>query len=82
MILEMDNKGAVDLANNFSCAGHTRHVASHVMWLREMKEKNLILCRWISNTEMLSDIFTKNVSGGDYDKHVQVFVGQDKYNTD
>ncbi len=26
MILEMDNKGAVDLANNWSIGGRTRHV--------------------------------------------------------
>ena len=26
MILEMDNKGAVDLANNWSVGGRTRHV--------------------------------------------------------
>ena len=26
MLLEMDNKGAVDLANNWSVGGHTKHV--------------------------------------------------------
>ena len=26
MVLNMDNKGAVDLANNCSVRGHTRHV--------------------------------------------------------
>jgi hypothetical protein len=26
MLLEMDNKGTVDLANNWSIGGHTRHI--------------------------------------------------------
>ena len=30
MILEMDNKGAVDLANNWSVGGRTRHVDVYV----------------------------------------------------
>ena len=51
------------------------------MWLREMKEQGLILCQWISNVDMSSDIFTKDVAGADFDKHVKVFVGEDKYNT-
>jgi hypothetical protein len=29
MILEMDNKGAVDLVNNFSCGGRTRNIETN-----------------------------------------------------
>jgi hypothetical protein len=28
MILEIDNKGAVNLANNWSMGGHTRHIGT------------------------------------------------------
>jgi hypothetical protein len=34
MILEMDNKGAVDIANNWSIGGRTRHVDVRQCFLR------------------------------------------------
>jgi hypothetical protein len=38
MILEMDNKGAVDLGNNWSVGGQTRHVDVRQCFLWELKE--------------------------------------------
>jgi hypothetical protein len=38
VVLEMDNKGAVDLANNYSIDGRTRHVDVKFFFLRELKE--------------------------------------------
>jgi hypothetical protein len=44
MILEMDNKGAVDLINSFSIGGRTRHIDVKQYFLRELKEaKQLIV---------------------------------------
>ena len=74
MILQIDNKGAVDLANNWSSAGRTRHVAVRICFLRELKEQGLILTEWISNEHMSSDIFTKNVGGEDFDRHSGVYI--------
>ena len=74
MILEMDNKGAVDLANNWSSAGRTRHVATRICFLRELKEEGTLLVKWVSNQVMSSDIFTKNVGGEDYARHASVYV--------
>ena len=34
MILECDNKGAVDLANNWTAGGRTRHVDVRQNWLQ------------------------------------------------
>ena len=34
MVLKMDNKGAVDLANNWSTGGRTRHVDVRNFYLR------------------------------------------------
>jgi hypothetical protein len=42
MILEMDNKGAVDLANNWSIGGCTRHVDIRQCFLWELKESKLL----------------------------------------
>jgi hypothetical protein len=41
MILEIDNKGAVDLTNNWSVGGRTRHVEVQY-YLRELKEEGII----------------------------------------
>ena len=38
MVLEMDNKGAVDLANNWSVGGRTRHMDVRNYFLRELKD--------------------------------------------
>ena len=74
MILKVDNKGAVDLANNWSSAGRTRHVAVRVNFLRELKEQGDLLVEWIPNKNMSSDIFTKNVGGADFHRHSSVYV--------
>ena len=43
MILEMDNKGAIDLANNWSTGGQTRHVEVGQYFLRNSKSKGWLL---------------------------------------
>jgi hypothetical protein len=47
MRLEMDNQGAVDLANGWSAAGRTRHISTRINFLRELKEEGLIVTQWI-----------------------------------
>ena len=79
MILEVDNKAAVDLCNNWSIGGRTRHVEVKQFFLRELKERGLIHVKWTSGEKMTSDIFTKNLAGPLFDKHAQSFVGRDKY---
>ena len=39
MILEVDTKGAMDLANSWSHGGRTKHMQVRNVWLRELKEK-------------------------------------------
>jgi hypothetical protein len=48
MVLEMDNKGAVNLANSWSVGGRTRHVDVQMFFLRELKDDGLIVIRHIS----------------------------------
>jgi hypothetical protein len=76
MLLQCDNKGAVDLANNWSTAGRTRHVATKIMFLRELKEQGLLKVEWVPATEMTSDVFTKNLGDGDFLKCVSRFSGE------
>ncbi len=61
MILKMDNKGAVDLANNRSVGGHTRHVDVRQCFLRvrELKESKIIDIRWIKGTKKKADVLQR-----------------------
>ena len=79
MILEVDNKGAVDICNNWSVAGRTRHIEVKQYYLRELKEAGILKVWWKSGTEMSSDIFTKNLGGPLFEKHGSKFYGKDKY---
>jgi len=54
MIMWMDNKGALDLFNNWSVSGRARHVDVHYYFLHELKEEELmkeedkiILTKWV-----------------------------------
>jgi hypothetical protein len=76
MKIECDNKGAVDLANGWTANGRTRHIATRINFLRELKEAQILTIKWISNAYMSSDIFTKNVGGKDFEKHRDVYVRQ------
>ena len=80
MILEVDNKGTVDLANNWSVGGRTRHVDVRQNFLRELKEDGILIIRWISGDENDTDIHTKNLAGPLFEKHARTYFGNDEYN--
>ena len=79
MIEEIDNSGAIDIANNWSSTGRTRHMDIRYKFLRELKEANLIRCVWIPTDLNETDIFTKNCQGPLFQKHIKKFVGEDHY---
>jgi hypothetical protein len=61
MILEMDNKGAVNLVNSFSVGGRTQHIHVKQCFLRELKEAKVLVKKSILGSENKADIFTKNL---------------------
>jgi hypothetical protein len=81
MILNVDNKGVMDLANNWSVSGRTRHITVRTNFLRELKEQGLLIVEWISSCDNSSDIFTKNLQGPLFNKHAGVYVS-DMFSTD
>eukprot|EP00957_Ditylum_brightwellii_P171337 13043305-Ditylum_brightwellii.AAC.1 len=68
MILEVDNSGAVDLANNWSAGMRTRHMATRVFFLRDLQEAELIKVVWQSGDENPVDLYTKNLAGPGFNK--------------
>ena len=77
MILEMDNKGGVDIFNNWSIAGNTRAVSIRFAYIRELKEAGILEIKWIDGNKNTSDLFTKNLDGTAFKKHASVFNGLD-----
>ncbi len=79
MILEMDNRGAVDLANNWSVGGHTRHVDVRNHYLRQLKDMGLISSGQSAARRTTRKIFTKNTAASVFERHIPLYVGRDEY---
>jgi len=47
MILNLDNQGAVDIANNWSVARRTKHIDTKQYFIRQLKEESIIKVIWI-----------------------------------
>ncbi len=47
MVLEMDNRGAINLINNFSVGGCMQHINIKQCILRELKEAKILVVKWI-----------------------------------
>ena len=76
MILYVDNKGAVDLANNWTVSGRTRHVQVRQYFLQQLKKTNQIIVRWTSGTETPADLYTKNLPILLFEKHSKAFISE------
>jgi Reverse transcriptase (RNA-dependent DNA polymerase) len=79
MVLEIDNKGAKDLAHNWSIGGRTRHITTKINFLRELKEQGILIIRWIPTAANTSDLFTKNLNGPDFEWQTADYIGFDEY---
>ena len=78
MILQVDNKGAKDLANNWSVGGRTRHIDTRNYFLRELKEEGIVKTEWLSGKTNSSDLFTKNLDGPTFERHTKTFCGTEE----
>ncbi len=76
MILEIDNKGAVDFVNSFSVGGRTRHINVKQCSLQEIKEAKVFVVKWIPGSENEADIFTKNLDGPLFKRYAELLFGE------
>ena len=72
-------KGAVDLVNNWSVGGRTRHIQSRIYFLRQLKENGELKVVWKKGVDNSADLFTKNLPGPAFHKHTAEFCGEDEY---
>ncbi len=75
-ILEMDNKGAVNLVNSFSVGGHTQHINVKQCFLQELKETKVLVVKWIPGSANEADIFTKNLDGPLFKRYAELLLGK------
>ena len=76
MVLEMDNRGAIDLANNWSVGGRTRHVDVRNNFMRELKEAGILVVKWVSGEDNDADMHTKNLGNPKFDRFASVYTGE------
>ena len=77
MLLETDNPGAANLANNWNMGGRTWHVDVRNYFLCELRDT--IRVSHIPGDENDADIFTKNTETRVFEKHIPMYVGYDEY---
>jgi hypothetical protein len=76
MVLEMDNRGAINLINSFSVGGRTRYIDVKQCFLRELKEAKILVVKWIPGSENEADIFTKNLGGPIFKRYANLLLGE------
>ena len=79
MILEVDNKGTMDLANSWSIGGRTRHIDVPQTILQKLKEGGKLLVKWLPGKDNNADMFTKNLDGPVFERFAKVYFGNDEY---
>ena len=73
MLMEIENSGTVDLENNWIVSGTTRHTETLQHHLQELKEEGYLVVKWISDEVKETVIFTKNISGTVFNRHIRAY---------
>ena len=66
IIIQVDNVGAIWLANNSSVSERTKHVDLRVHFVRDMIKDHVIEIKFVKSAENDIDIMTKNQQGQHY----------------
>ena len=82
MILEVDNKRTMDVANRWSIGGRTQHIDVCQTLLCELEEEGKLLVKWLHDKDNNADMFTKSLDVPDFEKFSQVYVGVYAYSLD
>ena len=64
--VQVDNVGAIWLANNSSVSERTKHVDFRAHFVRDMIKDQVIEINFVKSAENDSDIMTKNLQGQHY----------------
>jgi kynurenine formamidase len=70
IIVNIDNVGAIFVAENSSATKHTRHIDARYHFVREYIVDGEIKIIFVMSKKNLADMFTKNVSSEIYEEHI------------
>jgi hypothetical protein len=74
VIVRVDNVGAIFMTENTATTGRTKHVDIRYRFVNEYVEDKFIEIIFVRTEDNDADVFTKNVSGETYDRHVVKFL--------
>jgi hypothetical protein len=72
----VDNVGAIFLANNRTTGERTKHVDIRHHFVREHIEDGIVKIVFVRSKNNDADIFTKNLPGESYERHVEKFTSE------
>jgi hypothetical protein len=76
--IEVDNIGAIFMAENINTNSHTKHINMSFHFVCKYIEEGGIKIVFVKTEDNKADSFTKNVHGDVYDKHVDDFFADRK----
>ena len=79
MTLEVNHKGAVNIANSWSAGGQTWHIETSYYLLHKLKEQGVISTVWKRGLNMPSDMLTKNLARPLFERHLPTYCGNNEY---
>ena len=71
IVVEVDNAGAIFLANNKALGQRTKHIDTHYHFTREYVEDGIIKIRYVRTDDNTSDVMTKNTALKTFWKHCE-----------
>ena len=74
IVVNVDNIGAIFLAENATSAARTRHIDTRYQFIREMTEDNFLKVTFVRSADNASDGHTKNLSKDLHEKHSSTYV--------
>ena len=77
IVVNIDNIGAVFMANNKSTNSRTKHVDIHTKYVNQYVEDGIIKVVFVKSGENVSDIFTKNLGSVLHNTHAMRLITED-----
>ena len=74
IIVQVDNVGAIQLANKSTGSQRTRHIDIRTHFVREYVEDGTVKIIFVRSKDNLADGFTKKVSGEIFEQHTRKYM--------
>ena len=81
MILEIDDQGAVNLANSWSACERTHNVDTCHNFLHKPREDGILPVKCIPGPSTDVDLYMNTLAGPKFEKRLETYDGKDKYSS-